>query len=177
MALTERVDGYSAVSIGLHWLAAVGIVALFLTHEGRRGDAAYAFHVGAGAIIGVLLLWRVVHRFFHGMAEKPDQPFLLNLLSSLVLWGFIVATVVVVVTGYLLPWSVGQPLDIFGVVSIPPLVSISHGAHEVLEEAHEIAGDAFLPLLALHLIGVAKHAFFDRDGTARRIVRPVPGGH
>ena len=83
-------------------LAAIGVVALFLTHEGRPGDAEYAFHVGVGAILGVLLLWRVVHRLARGMTAKPDQPFLLNLLSSLVLWGFLAAIVIVVVTGYLL---------------------------------------------------------------------------
>ncbi len=176
MTTAERTEGYSATSIVLHWLAAIGVVALFLTHEGRPGDAEYAFHVGVGAVLGVLLLWRVVHRLARGMTAKPDQPFLLNLLSSLVLWGFLAAIVVVVVTGYLLPWSVGQPLDILGVISIPPPFALSHDVHEIVEEAHEISGQAFIPLLVLHILGVAKHAFIDRDGVARRIVRPVAGG-
>lgn len=80
------------------------------------------------------------------------------------------------VTGYLLPWSVGQPIDILGVILTPPPFTLSHDVHEIVEEAHEISGQAFIPLLALHLLGAAKHTFIDRDGVARRVVRPVAGG-
>lgn len=169
-------DGYSGLSIALHWLAAIAVVALFLTHEGRPGDGLYAFHVGVGSLLGVLLLWRVGHRLVHGMATKPDQPAFLNFVSGLVLWGFLIAIIVVVVTGYLLPWSAGQPFDILGFVSIPPPFVMPHAFHEILEEGHELAGDAFIPLLVMHVLGALKHAVIDRDGIARRIVRAVPGG-
>jgi cytochrome b561 len=46
---TARRDGYSRVSIIAHWLAAILVVALFLTHEGERGSTEYAIHVGGGA--------------------------------------------------------------------------------------------------------------------------------
>ncbi len=92
------------------------------------------------------------------------------------LWGFLAAIVIVVVTGYLLPWSAGQPLDILGLLSIPPPFSMPHVVHEMLEEGHELAGDAFIPLLALHVLGALKHAVIDRDGVAQRIVRPAANG-
>ncbi|MEZ5925569.1 MAG: cytochrome b/b6 domain-containing protein [Hyphomicrobiaceae bacterium] len=169
-------DGYSHLSIALHWLAAIAVIALFLSHEGGRGSATYAFHVGGGAILGVLLLWRVAHRLMRGMATEPDQPAALNLLSRLVLWGFLAAMVVAVVSGYVLPWSVGQPIDVFGVISLPPPFAMPHAVHEIAEVAHKVSGDAFVPLLALHVLGVLKHAVIDRDGVARRIVKAVPGG-
>ena len=49
-----RSDGYSPLSIVLHWLAAIFVVALFLTHDGERGSSAYVFHVSGGAIVGVV---------------------------------------------------------------------------------------------------------------------------
>ena len=48
-----RSNGYSPLSIVLHWLAAIFVVALFLTHDGERGSSAYVIHVSGGAIIGV----------------------------------------------------------------------------------------------------------------------------
>lgn len=33
-------DGYSRLSIVLHWFAAIVVTAVFLTHEGERGSAA-----------------------------------------------------------------------------------------------------------------------------------------
>lgn len=168
-------DGYSRLSIFLHWITAIAVVALFLTHEGERGSLQYAFHVGGGAVAGLILIWRVLHRARRGMTAKPDQLMILNLLSQIVMWGFLAAILVVVVSGYLLPWSLGQPLDVFG-LPIPSPISRNPGLHELVEEIHDAAGHAFVPLLVLHLLGVAKHAFVDRDGIARRMFSTVAGG-
>ena len=98
MPITARKDGYSRLSIAVHWLAAAIIITLFITQEGDRGTTAYAIHVGGGAIAGIFLLWRVWHRFRLGMTETSDQAYLLNLASQMVIWGFLAAIVVVVVT-------------------------------------------------------------------------------
>ena len=87
-----RSDGYSPLSIVLHWLAAIFVVASFLTHDGERGSSAYVFHVSGGAIVGVFLLWRVWHRVRRGMIDLPDQAFLLNTAARGVQWGFLAAT-------------------------------------------------------------------------------------
>jgi cytochrome b561 len=176
MTAASRNDGYSALSIVVHWIGAILIVALFLTHEGERGGAAYAFHVGGGAVAGLFLLWRVWHRARRGMTDKPDQAFVFNLASRVVLWGFLAAIVVVTVSGYLIVWSLGQPLDIYGLVAIPSPMSINRGLHEFMEEVHEVSGQLFPFLLALHVAGAAKHALFDRDGVLSRMFKPTAGG-
>ncbi|MDP6019688.1 MAG: hypothetical protein QGG19_00005, partial [Alphaproteobacteria bacterium] len=107
MLETLRHDAYSALSIFAHWFAAILVIALFLTHEGDRGSSSYVFHVSGGAIAGVFLLWRVWHRVRRGMTESPDQSPLLNIVSKIVLWGFLASIVVVVISGYLIPWSLG----------------------------------------------------------------------
>jgi cytochrome b561 len=89
---TPRTDRYSVLSVLLHWTAAISVIVLFLTHEGAKQPGTN-FHVSAGAILGVLLLWRVFHRLRQGVADKPQQHFLLNLLSSLVTWAFLAAIV------------------------------------------------------------------------------------
>ena len=176
MKVAARKDGYAGLSIVVHWLAAAIVVILFATQEGDRGSAAYVVHVGGGAIAGVFLLWRVWHRIRQGMTDKSDQAFALNLASQVVIWGFLAAIVVVVLTGYLIPWSEGRPLDVLGLVTIPSPMAANRTLSEIVEELHELAGQLFLPLLALHLLGWAKHAFIDRDGVAARMFRSVSGG-
>lgn len=176
MSLSAQTDGYSHFSIIVHWLTAFLVIALFMTHEGERGGAAYIFHVSAGAIVGLFLLWRVWHRVRRGIAAHPPQPMLFTLASKVVLWGFLAAIVIVVVTGYFLPWSIGRPLDIFGIFAIPSPMGINRPVHEFMEELHEISGQVFVPLLALHILGAAKHALIDKDGVTQRMFKSVSGG-
>ena len=168
--------GYSRASIVIHWLAAILIVALFFTHEANRGSMGYMFHVSIGALLGLFLLWRVARRVMRGMTQKPQQAFIYNLASQIVITGLLVAIVAVVISGYLLPWSQGQPLDIAGLFAIPSPMSANHNFHEIVEEVHEISGKLFIPLLLLHILGTLKHAFIDRDNIAQRMFRSIAGG-
>lgn len=79
--LSARTAGYSTVSVVTHWLAAILIGALFVTHSATDGTAAYAFHVGGGAIAGLFLLWRVWHRVRRGMTHAPPQAAILNVAA------------------------------------------------------------------------------------------------
>ena len=87
-------------------------------------------------------------------------------------WGLLVLIAVVVVSGYLLPWSQGNALDLFG-VGIPSPTDASPALHEFVERVHDVAGHLFIALLALHVTGAVKHAVLDRHGTAMRMIRPA----
>ena len=173
--MTSRTDGYSPLSVLVHWLAAFLVVALFLTHQGEPGTTKYLIHVSGGAIAGLFLAWRVWHRIRRGVADPPQPAIVLNLAARIVHWGLLLAIVVVVITGYALPWSAGQALDVFG-FGIPSPMGASENLHEFLERVHDLSGHLFLPLLVVHLLGAAKHAVFDRRGTGLRMFKPVAGG-
>jgi len=175
--MTPQQTGYSRLSIVLHWIAAIAVIALFFTHEGDRGSAQYAFHVGGGAILGIVIIWRVLRRPFRGFPAKPDQPAILNLISTIVLWALLAAMLITVVTGYFLPWSLGAPIDLFGMAELPSPMARSWDLHEAMEEIHEITGQAILPLVVLHVLGALKHAIIDRDGVMQRMGRAIGGGH
>ena len=170
-----RSDGFSLGSILSHWLSAVLVVALFFTHEAERGSSGFAFHVSGGAIVGLFLLWRVWHRVRRGTADSPDQAAFFNLVARAVHWALLVLIVVVVVSGYLLPWSLGRPLDVYG-LQIPSPMEAHRGFHEFMERVHDVAGHLFIPLLALHIAGAIKHAIFNRRGAGLRMFRAVKGG-
>jgi len=175
MTTPTNAAGYSHLSIVTHWLGAILVIALFATHEVDRGDAMYVFHVSFGAVAGLFLIWRVWNRIRRGFTDKPDQAEIYNLASRIVIWGFLVCIVLVIVSGYFLPWSLGRPLDVFG-LEIPSPMERSRDVHEFMEELHELTGILIMWLLALHMLGAAKHYFIDKDGVLQRMLRPVDGG-
>lgn len=167
---------YSGLSIVLHWVTAVAIVALFISHEGSRDSAMFAFHVSGGALLGIVLLWRVLRRSLRGFADKPDQPALLNLASTLVMWALLLSIFTVAITGYLLPWTQGRSLDIFGVISIPSFMGDIPWLHNLTDRIHNLSGHLLLPLTLLHVLGAFKHLIFDRDGVMQRIFKADKDG-
>ena len=81
----------------------------------------------------------------------------------------------VVVSGYLLPWSLGRELDVFE-FGIPSPMTANRGLHEFVERVHDVTGHLFIPLVGLHVLGAIKHAIFDRRGAGLRMFKPTSGG-
>ncbi len=176
MSASDRTEGYSRISILVHWLTAIFVVILFITHEGERGDLAYAIHVGGGALVGLFLLWRVGYRMKRGMTRAPDQSPALNVVSAIVLWGLLLTIFVVTLSGYFLPWADGVSLNIFGTLAVPSPMSANPPLLEFMETVHEISGHLIPILLGLHILGAAKHLIIDRDTVVRRMLKALPGG-
>lgn len=173
-ASDEGGGGYNALSILIHWTTAFVVLTLYVTGEGDRETR--LFHVGAGAILGLFLLWRVARRVARGMTEKPAQAPALNVISSIVLWGLLAAIAITTLTGYLLPWTGGRPIDLFGVATLPSPFPAMPAVHEAFEALHKIASHAFIPLAALHIAGALKHVVVDGDGVFARMVAPIRAG-
>lgn len=168
----DRFAGYSLVSILLHWLTAVAVVALFVTHE----DEFAAIHLGIGILAIPLFLFRTGWRAARGYARITDQPALLNFAARLVTLAFLLCILTVSVTGLAIPPLEGDPLTFFGLGAVTVPVRPDHALAETLGEIHDLAGHAFLPLVALHILGALKHRFVDRDAVLTRMFRPVSKG-
>jgi len=168
------ISNYGWTTIVLHWIGAIAILVSYLTGEAMedRSAGAYASHVSWAAVLAIPLIVRVVWRMADGIRRTSDQAAIFHLASKIVMIGFLVTIVVSVVTGILLPWSVGNPLEVFS-LSIPSPLPRMRELHEVLEETHEVAVHLFIPLVALHIAGALKHAFVDRDNVLKGIFLPV----
>jgi cytochrome b561 len=167
---SDRFAGYSSISILLHWLTAAGVIALYATHE--IDDV----HLAIGLVAAPVFLVRMVWRLARGFPRPSDQHPLLNLLARLVTLGFLLSLLAVTLTGLLLPALEGETLSFMGFGEFMLPISPDRQLAGIFEEIHEIAGNAFIPLLVLHVAGALKHQFVDKDSTLRRIVRPVGGG-
>ncbi|GIK50585.1 MAG: cytochrome b [Hyphomonadaceae bacterium] len=175
--------GYGWLSIALHWLAAIAIVAMFVTGfraemAGDAGDrelraALMGMHISIGASIVLLLLARVVASYAQPRPAAPEQapPFKLLAVGTHQL--LLLAILIQVVSGPLAVWSGGRAIDVFGLFSIPtPFAERNEGVHELAEVLHAIGRWALIVLISVHVLGALKHAVIDRDGIMRRMLAP-----
>lgn len=164
---------YGWTTIVLHWIGAIAILVSYLTGEmlEDRGGG-IGSHVSWAAILAIPLIIRVVWRMTNGIRRTSNQAAIFQLASKIVMVGFLVTIIVSIVTGILLPWSLGHPLEVFS-LDIPSPLPRMRDLHEVLEETHEVAVHLFIPLVALHIAGALKHAIVDRDGVLKGIFVPI----
>ena len=130
-------------------------------------------HISIGMIALVFIVGRIVWRLTQGQPPKGNDSPALNIVATLVQWGLLVALVVLMVTGPLMNWAVGQPIPVFNWFSLSSPMAAMRTLRQPLELAHGWAADALIPLLALHVLGALKHALIDRDGVLRRMIVPA----
>lgn len=177
MSMTDRATGYGWLSIAFHWIAAALVVALFVIGEqledlsrGPERSETLALHVSIGAIAVIVLGARILWRLLQRGPVLSNQPPAIRLLSALVQWALLAAMAILILTGPLMQWSDGRAIDVFGLVSIASPMPEMRWLNEALEEVHDFASHALIPLLALHVLGALKHLIIDRDRVFQRML-------
>lgn len=182
MQLMNSRSAYGWLAIALHWISAVGVIWLYFlgdavheAHESGLGReavrAALAFHVSIGALFFVFLAARLVSSAVQTRPDmEPDNRYLrLVALFTQRLWLIFIG--IQIVTGPLTVWSGGHGIRIFDWAEIPtPFPERVSWLHEALETIHTLTPNLFWPLLVLHVAGIAKHLFLDRDRTLQRML-------
>lgn len=171
---------YGWASILLHWSVA-GLV-LWLYWQGNQIEGAETrearlpmilAHNSVGVLLIVGALARTGLRLVKGMPARPKQFVVFEFLAATVPWALIALVLVLVASGVLVWWSVGQPLSVFGLVDFPSPLAASRALHEQMESVHVVAAHLTFALVILHVLGALKHLLIDRDGTFERMLRPA----
>lgn len=165
--------------MALHWLIAVAVIVNWRLAEAseqaatrEEAGAIMDNHFALGMTILVLTLLRLGWR----LAHRPPP-----LSDTLASWEKALARVVHVLFYVLLigmplaAWfamsSYGRGIDIWGVFEWPALpVSVNEDLGEQVFDIHAASGTAMLVLIALHVLGVLKHMFIDRNGNLWRML-------
>lgn len=165
---TSAAETYGWTTIALHWLSVVALVISFLTGEvleGANGDgrgAILASHVFWASLLAIPLLARIGWRLHEGFLSTAEQSRLLKIISRIVMIGLLISICGAVISGFLLPWSLGEPLEI-GALSISSPLPRWPALHGLLEGLHGLFAHLWLPLVILHILGALKHLFLDGD--------------
>lgn len=181
MSAKDTSSNYGSVSRFNHWIGALLVLALLgiglYFEDLPRGDARRfwrSLHVSVGALAALFLLWRVWWRARSASPLALPQAPAMQKFSKLVHWLLLAGIAVMAVTGPLTIWSAGRAIAVFGLFSIPSPMTASEALHEAMEEVHGFTADALIILIGLHLLGVLKHQFIDRDNIMARMTGRVP---
>jgi cytochrome b561 len=184
-------QAFGWVSVALHWIAAIGVLAMIWTglNGGWAEDAgdkaqhrAYmALHVSIGGTLIVFALARVLA---HYAQTRPDLPSgearPLRAVARISHNVLLIAIIVQFVSGPLMIWTGGKPgapasaIHIWNSIVLPsPFGSPNRSMHEFAEMLHMIGRWTLFIVIPIHVLAALKHEFFDRDGVLMQML--VPG--
>ena len=170
---------YGILSVALHWILAVTVVALFvmglwmveLNYYDPWYKRAPSLHKSVGMLLFMLglfsLCWRLANpRPKPAPATKPFERKLAN-VAHLSLYVLVFA---VSLSGYLISTADGRPVEIFELFSIPAFVSGIANQEDIAGEAHLTLAVVLVVVAALHALAALKHHFIDKDRTLKRML-------
>lgn len=176
--MNEARTKYSPLAMTLHWLIAVLVIVNWRVAEAAEhaSKAEREGIMGNHFAFGVILLALAIARYAVRYSSPPPP-----LASTLKPWEAKVAKVTHALLGLLvllLPiggWLAmsfyGQPIDVFGLFSLPPLpVSPDKDLAGTIFEAHGAGGTVLVILIFLHIAAALKHTLIDRDGNLFRML-------
>jgi len=115
---------------------------------------------------------RVIWRLSHPAPALPDgMPPLQRWVSNAVHGLLYVLMIVIPASGYLYSSAAGIQVVYLGVLPLPTLIDPDQQLKVVLRLVHIWLNYSLLGLFGLHLLGVLKHTFIDRD---RLLARMIP---
>ncbi len=165
---------YSRLSVALHWLMLLLLVAVYATILLREGyprgseirEALKAWHFSLGLTVFGLVWLRVIARRLGGVGHRPGGTAAwAAALMHLALYGFMIAMPLL---GWLTLSAEGVPVRLFG-LGLPPLTGPNDGLAEQVQTIHTTLGAVGYWLVGLHAAAALFHHYVRRDGTLRRM--------
>jgi cytochrome b561 len=176
MTIRDTPTTYGAVSRLNHWIGALFVllllgIGLYFGDMPRGAEKTFwrSLHIAVGTIALPFLLFRVWWRMRSTSPLDVPQSLALRRLSHAVHVLLLIAIVVMLISGPLIQWTAERPVGIFDWLVIPSPIPKSELWHERLEVLHGWIAWVIIGLTGLHLLGVIKHQFIDRDNLLARM--------
>lgn len=172
--MSARSDRFTPLQRLLHWLMALGILAMLFIGVGMVSTIApthlalVSIHKPLGIAILVLAVIRLVVRLRSGAPALPvdlSAPMkLAAVLSHYALYGLML---VMPLIGWAMMSAAGYPIVLAEGIRLPAIVSPSASLHALLWTAHAYLAFAFFGLILMHIGAALFHALVRRDGVFR----------
>jgi cytochrome b561 len=169
---------YGALSIGLHWLMLLLLVAVYACMEFRGSfpkgsdtrEALKTWHYMLGLSV-FLLVWIRLAINLSGQAPAitPEPSFLQKRLAQLMKTALYLLMAGLPLLGWLLLSAKGQPVPFFG-FQLPALMAENRQAASWIKDIHETGATAGYFLVGLHAAAALYHHFIVRDNTLQRML-------
>jgi cytochrome b561 len=177
MHLRDPKNGYSWLSIALHWITAIVILTLWFIGSSITADRANGslstLHLHTSiAISAYALLWaRIIWRFWiKHPGPMPSQAGLFYEIGKYTHYAIIACVAAMLVSGPLMVWSRGDAIHVWNWFAIPGPFADSIGAFTFFHTVHVWCSRVIIIGTLLHIGGVYKHAAFNQDGTFSKML-------
>lgn len=169
-------DKYTPLRVGLHWLIALLMVAVYAAMELREfypkgsvpREAYKAWHFMLGLTVLALVVVRLLARSAQPGPAALPAPALQRHASTFVhlcLYGLML---IMPILGWLILSTAGKPIPFWG-FQLPALMSVDKDLSHQIKEVHEFIGTAGYGLVGLHALAALYHHYVVKDSTLRRM--------
>jgi superoxide oxidase len=179
MKIKNTTTHYNSLSIALHWLMVLLLIAVYACIELRvffdKGtvtrDAFKMWHFMLGlSVLGIACI-RLVVRLISGpkpliVPSPPQWQISLSNTVHIALYGLMI---LMPLAGWLLLSLAGKPIPFFG-LHLPALVVKNSEWAKTIKEIHETAGRVGYFLIGLHAAGALFHHYILSDNTFKRML-------
>lgn len=176
MRIINTTTRYGIISILLHWLMAILLIALLglglymvglpISLEKLK---LYGWHKEYGILAFFLVLLRIIWR---GVNITPhlSLPLLEKIAARTVHWAFYGFMFAMPITGWLITSAAGLPVSVFGWFVLPNLIAPNSDWLKLFEEIHKWLGYGLIATIILHASAALKHHFINKDDILRRML-------
>jgi cytochrome b561 len=178
LQVTQHSNRYSAISITMHWLMFLLMVAVYACIELREiypkgsdpREALKMWHFMLGLCV-LLLIW--VRLFFIIKNKSPEivptPPRWQHMLSKAVQGVLYLLMIGLPILGWLMLSAKGKVIPFFG-LELPALMAENKELGDLFKKIHETGGTIGYYLIGLHTIAALFHHYVMRDNTLLRML-------
>ena len=168
---------YTRFAVAMHWIVAAIVLVQYplgwlmqqipKNPPGQRAEV-FNVHKSIGLTILALMIVRLGWRLAHRPPDFPPMAAWQARLAKVTHFALYAALIGLPLAGYLGSAFSGYPVRFFGVV-LPQWAPKNAAVKEWMSTAHLVLAWTLLAAFALHLAGVLKHLFVDRDALLERM--------
>lgn len=169
---------YGTLSVSLHWLMLLLIVAVYACIELRefypKGSdiraALKTWHFTLGLTVLSLVWLRLGLRLMQPVpAIEPPLVGWQRYLANAMHFALYALMFAMPIAGWMILSAEGDPIPFYG-FELPPLIGQNKATAELIEEIHTTAGTVGYYLIGLHAVAGLFHHYVLRDNTLKRIL-------
>lgn len=167
--MTRNIKKYHITIRIIHWIMALLILGLIAVGwymvQLERGDpmigTLYGLHKSFGVMVIMLAILRVFFRLFTKIPEHPKQfTKTVRIFSRIGHFTLYALFISIPISGYAMSSMAGYSVKLFG-YTLPSIFEKNKEIGGLMHEYHELLPYILLAVIALHIMAVVKHRFFD----------------
>lgn len=140
-------------------------------------NALFLFHKNVGVLVLLLLLVRVLYRWFRPPPPLPDGfPDWQHRIAGATHGALYLLLFAMPVAGYVRVRAGGFPIETLDAMGIPALVPRSDALADTATAMHYYGGLAIIAIIAMHIGAACYHGILRRDGIFSRMWPPFGRG-